>query len=129
MRHGAVDGGQQVGLDEQHFGAAVAEDVAGLVALEVPVDLAVIGAGQAAALDDVDEGRVVPQHHGDHVAVFDAQRGEAAGQARGARVDLGAGTLQRAEGQRGGHAARESSAKRCRWKSVSPKLIRWRSGA
>ncbi len=115
--------GQQVGLDEQHFRAAVVEDVAGFVALEVPVDLAVVGTGQTAALDDVDIGRVVAQHHRDDVAILDSESGEAAGQARGARVDPGAGAFEGAEDQRRRHAARESLEKRCRCRSVSPQLI------
>ena len=45
VRHAALDLAQQVGMDDQRLGGAVAQDVAGLVRLVVPVDRAGIAAG------------------------------------------------------------------------------------
>jgi hypothetical protein len=104
-RNRGSDLGQQIGLDEQHFGTAIGKNEAGFVALEVPVDLAVIGAGDAAALDDVDVGRVVAQHHRNNVAILDAQIRQTTGEARRARVDFGAAALQGAAYQACRHAA------------------------
>ncbi len=87
-RHAALDLAQQVGMHDQRLGAAVAQDVAGLVGLVVPVDRAGIAAGLARHQHRFEEGDLVAQHDRHDVAFADAElaeRGHAAQRALGDR--------------------------------------------
>jgi len=59
---------QHVGMHDQDRGAAVAQDIAGLLGLEMPVDRAGVAAGQPCRQHRLEPGDVVAQHDGDHVA-------------------------------------------------------------
>ena len=76
---GVADGGQQVGVNHHRPGAAVADDVAGLVGLEVPVDGHRVGTHQGGRHGCLEKGEVVAQHHGHSTIGADAQRRQAAG--------------------------------------------------
>ena len=89
-RHAAVDLAQQVGVDDQRLGAAVAQDVAGLVRLVVPVDRAGIAAGAARDQHRLEERQLVAQHDRDDVGFADAELRQAADAAQRALLDRGA---------------------------------------
>jgi hypothetical protein len=86
LGNGAVDLRQQVGMDDQQLRLAIDQDVAHLGRLEVPVDRAPTGADPARREHQLEQHRLVAQHHRDDLA-----RGES-------------GAVQR---RRGAHASGE----------------------
>ena len=73
----APDLREQLRLDDEHPGAAVAQDPARLVGLEVPVDRAVVRAQAPAPSIASRKAGLVVQHEADHVAFADARALEA----------------------------------------------------
>jgi hypothetical protein len=78
----------QVGVDDEHLRAAVAQDVAGLVLPVVPVDRHRDRAKHLRRIGGLDERKVVAQHHRHAVALADACRREHAHTAQRTRLDL-----------------------------------------
>jgi hypothetical protein len=95
---------EQIGLDDQHAGAAVLQQEAGFLRREMPVDRAVVDAGRPAREDDVGEHRVIAQHHGHHRALLKPQPPQATRQPVTAVEHFGAGAVQRFEPEVCGHA-------------------------
>ena len=83
--------GQQVGMRDQHLGAAVGEDVGDLVGLEMPVDRHGVGAEAHGGQRGLQKSEVVAQQQRDAVALAHAERREAGGGAQDACVEGGSG--------------------------------------
>src|ERR1700687_4547110 len=79
---------QQVGMTDQDFGAAVREDIGDLFGLEVPVDRYHRTAQRRGAAGDIEERKIVAQHHGDRPAAAKAERTKPARRAGDAGVNL-----------------------------------------
>ena len=92
-RDAALDLAQQVGMHDQRLGAAVAQDVAGLVRLVVPVDRAGIAAGLARDQHRFEERDLVAQHDRHDIAFADAELAERGHAAQRALRDRGAVAL------------------------------------
>ena len=99
-RDAAFDLLQQVGLDHQDLGAAVAQDPAGFVGPEMPVDGTGIGAQVPGAEQGLEKGGVVSQHQADHVAFAHAQALEAARRAQHRVLERGRRDLATVEIER-----------------------------
>jgi len=75
-------------MDHEYLGAAVGQDVAGLLRCEMPVDRYRIGAELARRHVDLEGREVVAQHQRHAVVLCDAQCAQAPGGARGVGQDL-----------------------------------------
>ena len=73
FRHAALNLVQQVGMHDQRLGAAITQDVAGLIRLVVPVDRAGVAAGLPRGQHRLEKRDLVAQHHGNDVAFADTQ--------------------------------------------------------
>ena len=80
------DGAEQVGMADQHAGAAVGEDVGDLLGLEVPVDRHGVGAERLRRVGRLHEGDVVAHQDGDALARRHAQHGQPRRDAAHSRV-------------------------------------------
>ena len=69
---------QQVGVNDQDLGAAVTQDIARLVGLEMPVHRHRVGAGRRGRHRSLKKGQIVPQDQRDGIVVADSQRPEPA---------------------------------------------------
>ena len=66
---------QQVGMADQDIGAAVGQDVGDFLGLQVPVDRHHRTAQRGGAAGDLEQRKVVAQHHADGRAAADAEGG------------------------------------------------------
>src|SRR6266568_2856253 len=76
---------QEIGMDHDRLGRAVAQHVARLVRREVPIHGYRISTDQAGAHRRLEEGEIVAQHKRDGVVLADSNGTEARGGARGPR--------------------------------------------
>ena len=93
-RNGVRNPGQQVGMGDQHLGAAVRENVGDLLGLEVPVDRHGVRAEPYGGERGLQERKVVAQQQGGAVAPLEPQRRKARGGTQHALVERVRGSVR-----------------------------------